>query len=70
MKLTAVVLAAAISLLAQNTGGLKGVITDQSGALVAGAQVTLTDPNGTPRIATTDDRGAYAVNGLTPGIYT
>ena len=75
MKITALVLATILSLLvqtsvAQVTGGLSGAITDQSGAPVPGAQVSITSGNGTVKAATSGNDGAYAVNGLSPGKYT
>jgi len=50
------------------TGGLNGAITDSTGAVVAGATVTLVGPQGT-RTLTTDSTGRYSINGLTPGSY-
>jgi hypothetical protein len=50
------------------TGGLSGAVTDASGALVAGATVTLTGPQGTHKL-TTNAAGRYAATGLTPGYY-
>ena len=56
---------------AQSTAGrVLGTLTDQSGAAVSGATVTVTDTQrGTSRTATTDDSGSYAVPDLQPGIY-
>jgi len=50
------------------TGGLNGVVVDSSGAVVAGATVTLAGPQG-KRVLTTDEQGHYSVNGLIPGFY-
>lgn len=50
------------------TGGLSGVVTDTSGAVVPGATVTLTGPQGTIKL-TTDKLGRYAASTLRPGTY-
>ena len=49
---------------------LRGVVTDESGAVVPGATVTLTGSGGVERTATTAGDGGYAFAGLTPGDYT
>jgi hypothetical protein len=53
-----------------NKGTISGVVTDQAGAVVAGATVeatnTATAEKGT---ATTSDNGSYTISNLTPGIY-
>ena len=57
--------------LAQTTAGrILGTLTDQSGAAVSGARVTVTDTQrGTARVTTTDETGNYAVPDLQPGTY-
>ncbi len=70
MKINLLALAAILSLAAQVTGSLRGVIVDQSGALVAGAQVLITSEDGIVKIATADEDGAYAIAGLSSGTYT
>ena len=57
------------ALLAQNTGALKGQVTDQSGAAVPNASVTLTGPNNAVKVAQTDSSGQYTVTGLAAGQY-
>ncbi len=53
------------------TGTVVGTISDSSGALVSGAQVTITDVGtGTNRSATTDASGYYAFPNLPPGTYS
>ncbi|MBI1941323.1 MAG: carboxypeptidase regulatory-like domain-containing protein, partial [Acidobacteria bacterium] len=52
------------------TGRLTGRITDPSEAVILGATVTVTDPQGGKQTVTTDERGAYQVTGLLPGSYT
>jgi hypothetical protein len=53
------------------TGRILGNITDQSGAVVKGAIVTITDASrGTSRKLTTDDAGAYLAPDLAPSVYS
>ncbi len=65
------VLALAIPLVSQTTSGrILGSISDQSGASVAGATVTITDvQRGTTRTVTTDSSGDYVAPELQPGTY-
>ena len=51
--------------------GLGGTITDATGAVLAGVQVTVSSPQliGGPQIAATDDRGLYRFPALLPGFY-
>jgi hypothetical protein len=59
------------SLWAQNTGSISGVVTDSSGAVVEGAQVTITNQgNNSARVASTNSSGFYAVPNLVPGQYS
>lgn len=52
------------------TGVIRGNVTDPSGAMVAGAQVTVASPStGQSRTATTNEEGGYVVPELQPGIY-
>src|SRR5438270_11212425 len=71
-----VLLALALSLLslaalAQSTAGrVRGSVTDQSGASVAGASVVVTDTQrGTSRTQVTDASGGYVAPDLIPGTY-
>src|SRR5271155_5844512 len=50
-------------------GGLQGVVSDSSGAVVPGASVTVIG-NSDTRTVTTDSAGHWEVTGLTPGPYT
>lgn len=50
-------------------GGLAGVVTDQVGAVVPNAKITITGPQGTVNV-TSDTAGKYEATGLTPGLYT
>ena len=56
-------------LLAQ-TAILRGIATDESGAVVPGAKVTVSGPSGPVKITTTGADGSYTVAGLPPGVYT
>ncbi len=58
------------ALLAQNTGTLRGQVTDQSGAAVPNASITLTGPNNAVKVGQSDGSGNYTVNGLASGQYT
>ncbi len=52
----------------QNSGTLKGKVTDSSGAVVPGAKVTVLTHGG-ERTASTDQTGSYTVTGLAPATY-
>lgn len=53
------------------TGGLSGTVNDPSGAIVAGANVTLKNgATGSERRTTTGDQGGFAFNSLEPGTYS
>jgi hypothetical protein len=65
----ALVVAFSISALAQTRTSLRGLITDEFGAAIVGATVTLTDAAGTPKTATTDANGTYAFTALAVGKY-
>src|SRR5215467_5653252 len=54
----------------QNLGSLRGQVTDPSAAVIPGASVTATGPGAKVKVATTNQQGAYTINGLTPGTYT
>ena len=68
----ALILALSIcSVLAQQTGGsLRGQVTDEFGAVIIGATVTVTDASGATKTATTTNEGLYVFNSLVPGKYT
>ncbi|HTX36675.1 MAG TPA: TonB-dependent receptor [Bryobacteraceae bacterium] len=52
------------------TGTVKGTLTDDSGAVIPAATVTLTSSNGTSRTAQSQAEGSYTFNGVAPGQYT
>lgn len=52
------------------TATLRGVVTDQSGAVVPKATVALTGSDGYTRTAVTADNGSYTFTGLPTGDYT
>lgn len=62
---------APIELFAQgNTGTVSGIVTDSSGAVVAGATVNLNDVStGNARPTTTNDKGFYVFPYVNPGTY-
>ena len=49
---------------------LSGKVTDQTGAVIPQATVTVTGSLGKPTSATTDHEGAFIVHGLPPGTYS
>ena len=63
------VLVAAWPMFAQ-TGVLRGRITDESGAVIPGARVTVTGPSGAVRSTRSAADGTYSVTGLAAGDYT
>jgi hypothetical protein len=52
------------------TGALEGVVSDQSGAVVAGATVKLTPSSGRETSTTSAQDGHYGFSSLLPGVYT
>jgi hypothetical protein len=68
MKLILLLLLLSVSLLAQ-TATLRGVITDETGAVVPAATVTVNGAGGTKSVTTGND-GAYLITGLPGGDYT
>jgi len=56
---------------AQTTAQLTGTVQDNTGAVIPGAQVTLTDQGtGQSRVIDTNSEGLYAFPSLTPSTYT
>src|SRR6202521_3354929 len=69
---TLVVLLACPSLFAQvNTGRILGTVSDQTGGVIAGAMVTVTNSQtGVARTLSADQAGEYVAPNLNPGTYT
>ena len=65
-----VILSAALVTAQQARGTLRGLITDELGAAIVGANVTLTDASGVQKKTTTNGEGVYNFAGLTPGKYS
>jgi carboxypeptidase family protein len=55
--------------LSATRGGLGGVITDKSGAIIPDAKVTITGASDR-RVVTTDSGGRFIASDLTPGLYS
>ncbi|HEY8411939.1 MAG TPA: carboxypeptidase regulatory-like domain-containing protein, partial [Pyrinomonadaceae bacterium] len=68
--LTIFVLLFSVSVSAQQPRGtLRGLITDELGAVIVGASVTLTDAGGLEKKTTTNGEGVYTFAGLPLGAY-
>ena len=65
-----ILLTAALAAAQQARSTLRGLITDELGAAIVGANVTLTDATGTEKKTTTNGEGVYNFVGLAPGKYT
>jgi len=52
------------------TAGVSGKVTDQTGAVIPGATVTVTGPDGKQSSATSDQVGGFQIQSLPPGSYT
>jgi hypothetical protein len=65
-----VILTAALTAAQQARGTLRGLISDELGAVIVGANVTLTDVTGVQKKTTTNGEGVYNFVGLVPGKYT
>src|SRR5678816_1958336 len=64
------VVLASILAYGQARSSLRGLITDELGAAIVGANVTLTDATGAEKKTTTNGEGVYNFAGLVPGKYT
>ena len=55
----------------QGTSAIRGSVKDQAGAVVAGATVTLTNPETNfTRTTTSNDNGQFGFEGIPPGVYS
>ncbi len=67
---TLVILLGRVEASAQTTATVSGTVTDQSGGLIAGAQITITNlETGQVRTLPTNDAGRFYAPGLNPGPY-
>src|ERR1051325_7221530 len=64
------IIGAALVAAQQTRGSLRGLITDELGAAIVGANVTLTDATGVQKKTTTNGEGVYTFAGLAPGKYS
>ena len=70
-RVLVVLLLCATSIFGQSgTGGLKGRVSDETGALIVGATVTATGAAGKTKTVVTNNDGSYSLTGLAPGKYT
>src|SRR5687768_12814435 len=51
------------------TGSIRGNVADVQGALVVGAEVVLSDPNGNRRTGQSGSNGGFQFSDLLPGTY-
>jgi len=63
------VLCDALAIGQQGRGTIRGLITDELGAAIVGASVTLTDESGNQKNTVTSGEGVYFFNGLARGKY-
>src|SRR5215471_12578074 len=63
-----ILLLCSIRLFAQ-TASVRGLVTDESGAVIPAAKVSLTSAAGQVKTTTAANDGAYSFTGLTPGEY-
>ena len=70
ITLAAFILICSTTIFAQRPASLRGQVTDQLGAVVVGARVTLTGANGEQKTAQTDSNGGYRFDNLAPGVYS
>src|SRR5205814_6331607 len=55
---------------AQTTASIQGTVTDQSGAAIVGAKVTVKNTAGIERTAQTGSTGSYEIPALPPRLYS
>src|SRR5579884_3677500 len=51
-------------------GSISGFVKDPSGATIPNAKVTVTNPTGLTRTATTNESGYYTITNIPPAVYT
>src|SRR5881394_3779426 len=70
MLCSLIVLALASTAVFGQAVSLRGQVTDQNGAIVAGAKITARGPAGILKTTTSNGNGSYSFTGLAPGDYT
>ena len=71
VSLLTALLLACVPLAAQNFGEITGTVADPSGAVIAGATITVTnEATSVARTAETNEAGSYNVPFVNPGVYT
>src|SRR6267142_2545858 len=65
----AIFLSSTLVLSQQARSSLRGVVKDELGASVVGAEVTITDAAGVQKKTTSNGEGAYSFTGVAPGKY-
>src|SRR5215203_2992678 len=55
---------------AQQSGGVRGQVTDSLGGLVVGATVTLVGKDAQEKTSTVGPDGTYSFEGVVPGLYS
>src|SRR5918996_2702387 len=70
MLLSSMLLVASTAFAQLERGSISGTISDQSGAVVPGATVTVTNAQGQQLVAVTDASGFYTFPNLLAGRYT
>lgn len=72
MKLACCLLLSSLTAIAQTTGNIDGTVTDDTGAVLPGATVTISSEAllGGTRTAVTNDRGAFRFPSLSVGTYS
>lgn len=71
-KILAILILASVylpSMAQTQTATLSGKVTDQTGAVIPQATVTVTRPGGKQSTVTTDQEGAFEIHALAPGTY-
>src|SRR5258706_13574174 len=68
-RVLVLLLLCSFTLVAQRATSLRGQVTDQFGAVVVGATVTVTDSSGKQQTIQSDGNGAYRFDNLTAGAY-
>jgi hypothetical protein len=70
LSIVLVLALASVPVFGQSRGGLRGLITDELGAAIVGASVTLTDATGAQKKTTTNAEGVYTFTALAPSKYS